>query len=140
MGYELIGSREVRKKSGKHFRNELYTFYEGTAVNVTFSSDGQISMELGGLAREDRIPSEEESKMLTEDMESFCSEFSEFEKRMLTKGIVVGNRIALSPPTADYAAIINVNDYDIDSSVQVSEMKATEKQRKQTKRKEMKIE
>ena len=140
MGYELIGSREVRKKSGKHFRNELYTFNEGTAVNVTFSSDGQISMELGGLAREDRIPSEEESKMLTEDMESFCSEFSEFEKRMLTKGIVVGNRIALSPPTADYVAIINVNDYDIDSSVQVSEMKATEKQRKQTKRKEMKIE
>lgn len=140
MGYELIGSREVRKKSGKHFRNELYTFNEGTAVNVTFSSDGQISMELGGLAREDRIPSEEESKMLIKDMESFCSEFSEFEKRMLAKGIVVGNRIALSPPTADYAAIINVNDYDIDSSVQVSEMTTNEKQRKQTKRKEMRIE
>ena len=140
MGYELIGSREVRKKSGKHFRNELYTFNEGTAVNVTFSSDGQISMELGGLAREDRIPTEEESKMLTKDMESFCSEFSEFENRMLAKGIVVGNRIALSPPTADYAAIINVNDYDIDSSVQVSEMTTNEKQRKQTKRKEMRFE
>lgn len=140
MGYELIGSREVRKKSGKQFRNELYTFNEGTAVNVTYSSDGQISMELGGLAREDRIPSQEESKMLVKDMESFCSEFSEFEKRMLAKGIVVGNRIALSLPTADYAAIINLSDYDIDDSVQVSEMKAAEKQRKQTKRKEMKIE
>ena len=58
---------------------------------------------------------------------------------MLAKGIVVGNRIALSPPTADYAAIINVNDYDIDSSVQVSEMTTSEKQRKQTKKKEMKI-
>jgi len=26
MGYDLIGLREVRKKSGKRFRNELFTF------------------------------------------------------------------------------------------------------------------
>ena len=50
------------------------------------------------------------------------------------------NRLPHLRPTADYAAIINVNDYDIDSSVQVSEMTTNEKQRKQTKRKEMRIE
>lgn len=70
-------------------------------------------------------------------MENFCGEFAEFERRMLAKGIVVGNRIALSPPTAEYAAIINVNDYDVAESTQVSVMNATEKRRKQTEKKVM---
>ena len=130
MGYDLIGTREVRKKSGKRFRNELFTFNEGTAVNVTFSSDGQISMELGGLAREDRIPTAEESEILTRDMESFCGEFAKFEQKLRERGIIVGNRIALSPPSAEYAAIINVNDYDVSESIQISEMNAKEKRRK----------
>ena len=137
MGYDLIGSRDVRKKSGKQFRNELFTFNEGTAVNVTFSPDGQISMVLGGLAREDRIPTSEETEILTRDMETFCGEFAEFERRMLAKGIVVGSRIALSPPTAEYAAIINVNDYDVAESTQISVMNATEKRRKQAEKKAM---
>ena len=137
MGYDLIGSREVRKKSGKRFRNELFTFNEGTAVNVTFSPDGQISMELGGLSREDRIPTADETEILTRDMESFCGEFAEFERRMLAKGIVVGSRIALSPPSAEYAAIINVNDYDVAESTQISVMNATEKRRKQAEKKVM---
>ena len=50
---------------------------------------------------------------------------------------MVGNRIALSPPTAEYAAIINVNDYDVAESTQVSVMNATEKRRKQTEKKVM---
>ncbi len=137
MGYELIGSRTVRKKSGKQFRSELYTFNEGTAVNVTYSSDGQISMELGGLAREDRIPTEEETQVLTQDMESFCGEFAEFERRMRERGIIVGKRIVLSPPTAEYAAIINVTDYDVAESTQITEMNAKEKRRKQKEKKVM---
>lgn len=130
MGYDLIGSREVRKRSGKRFRNELFSFNEGTAVNVTFSPDGQISMELGGLAREDRIPSSEETEVLTRDMETFCGEFAEFERRLRAKGIIVGDRVALSPPTAEYAAIINVNDYDIAENTQISVMNAREKRRR----------
>lgn len=132
MGYDLIGTREVRKRSGKQFRNELYTFGEGTAVNVTFSSDGQISMELGGLAREDRIPTAEETQRLTKDMEAFCEEFAEFEQRLRQKGIVVGDRIALSPPTAEYAAIINVNDYDVSAGTQITEMSTQSRRRQAT--------
>ena len=137
MGYDLIGSREVLKKSGKRFRNELFTLNEGTAVNVTFSSDGQIMMELGGLAREDRIPTSDETEALIRDMENFCGEFAEFERRMLAMGIVVRRRIVLSPPAAEYAAIINVNDYDIAESTQVSVMNAAEKHRKQTQKRTM---
>lgn len=137
MGYDLIGSREVRKRSGKRFRNELFTFREGTAVNVTFSPNGQISMEMGGIAREDRIPTDEETEVLTHDMEKFCSEFAEFEKRLRAKGIVVGDRIALAPPTAEYATIINIDDYDVSESKQISEMNAMDKRHKATEKKVM---
>ena len=47
MNYSVIGSRQVKKRNGRQFRNVLYRFDEGTAVNVTYSSDGQITMELG---------------------------------------------------------------------------------------------
>ena len=130
MGYDLIGRRQVRKRSGRQFRNELYQFGEGTAVNITYSPEGQISMELGGIAREDRIPTDEETTILTQDMETFCGEFSEFEKRMRAKGVIVGNRVALMPPTAEYVAIINVSDYEIEAGRQITEMKAAEKRRK----------
>lgn len=132
MGYDLIGRRQVRKKSGKQFKNELYQFGEGTVVNITYSPEGQISMELGGIAREDRIPTAEETDVLTRDMESFCGEFAEFERRMKEKGVIVGNRIALMPPTADYAAIINVSDYEMESGKQVTEMNMARKRKKGT--------
>lgn len=138
MGYDLIGSREVvKKKTGKRFRNELFTFNEGTAVNVTYSSEGQISMELGGIAREDRIPSQEETEILTQDMQTFCGEFAEFERRLKDKGVVINRRIALSPPSAEYAAIINVSDYDVSEGTQITEMKSAARKKKATEKKVM---
>lgn len=138
MGYDLIGSREVvKKKTGKRFRNELFTFNEGTAVNVTYSSDGQISMELGGIAREDRIPGPEETEMLTQDMQTFCGEFAEFERRLKTKGVVINRRIALSPPSAEYATIINVSDYNVSEDTQITEMKSVDRKKKAAEKKVM---
>lgn len=139
MGYEFLGSREVKKKSGKRFRNELFSFDEGTAVNVTFSSDGQIAMELGGIAHEDRLPNDDETRELTEDMETFCGEFAEIERKLREKGVVVGSRIAMSPPSAEYAAIINVDDYELETNKQIVEM-ATRKKKKRTAAKNMRRE
>ena len=68
MGYKLVGNRSVTKKSGRHFRNELYSFSEGTAVNVTYSDNGNITMELGGVDTKDRMPDTLETERLTEDM------------------------------------------------------------------------
>jgi len=113
MGYEVLGHREVKKRSGNHFRNELYAFSEGTAVNVTFAFDGKISMELGGVDNVDRLPTEDEANRLCEDMEHFCRDFEDIEKRLSQKGIVVGNRVAMLPPAEEYAQIINAEEYDL---------------------------
>lgn len=118
MGYELVGERNVQKRSGKRFRNGLYLFEEGTAVNVTFSDNGQISMELGALDTIDRMPTETEASELTSDMEAFCADYEELERRLSQKGISV-NRLTLLPPTGEYAQVINTSDYELVKPVEV---------------------
>lgn len=116
MGYKLVGNRSVTKKSGRHFRNELYSFSEGTAVNVTYSDNGNITMELGGVDTKDRMPDTLETERLTEDMRSFCGQYREFERRLAEKG-VVSNHISLLPPEPVYAQVINVSDYDMTDNI-----------------------
>ena len=93
--------------------NELYTYGEGTAVNVTYSSDGKIAMELGGIDATDRLPNDHETSVLCESMEQFCDDFKEIEKRLLAKGVVLASRISMLPPSAEYAQIINTTDYNM---------------------------
>lgn len=138
MGYNVVGSREVVKKSGRKFRNELYHFSEGSVVNVTYAANGQISMELGGVDTCDREPSEEESSVLCDEMVEFCDEFPEIERRLKEKGVVLMNRISMLPPAEEYAQIINVSDFNMTEQVDVLEA-ASKKQtetRKQVLRKE----
>ena len=138
MGYNVVGSREVVKKSGRKFRNELYHFSEGSVVNVTYAANGQISMELGGVDTCDREPSEEESSLLCDEMVEFCDEFPEIERRLKEKGVVLMNRISMLPPAEEYAQIINVSDFNMTEKVDVLET-ASKKQtetRKQVLRKE----
>ena len=118
MGYDLIGSREVTKKSGKRFRDELYTFSEGTAVNIRYDNQGKIAMELGGIDKTDRLPSSSEASRLEDEMVAFCDKFTEFEKRLAAKGIICKNRVRHLPPKAEYAQIINSSDYDMKTEVE----------------------
>lgn len=138
MGYIVLGSREVTKKNGKHFRNELYTYAEGTAVNVTYSSDGRIAMELGGIDAADRLPSDCETAVLCESMERFCDDFKEIEKRLLRKGVILADRISMLPPSAEYAQIINTSDYEMKSEAE--KLKTKKQRRAATKQKTIKKE
>ncbi|WP_279000059.1 hypothetical protein [[Clostridium] scindens] len=126
MGYKTIGEREIIKKDGRRFHNELYLFDEGTAVNVTYSSNGQITMELGGLDQTDRIPSDDECRSLAEDMVSFCDDYFEIEKKLKKSGVVT-QRISVLPPEAQFAQIINTSDYIMTENVENYESKHTKK-------------
>lgn len=122
MGYDIIGNRSVAKKSGKKFRNELYSYGDGTAVNVTYDSEGQIAMELGGLDRTDRLPTLDETNILCKEMESFCLDFKELEERIKAKGVVLKSRISMAPPSGEYAAIINISDYNVPADDNIEEI------------------
>ena len=125
MGYKLIGNNEVTKKSGKHFKKELYLFEEGTAVNVTTSSTGQITMELGLLDTQDRMPDVEETDTLCRQMRTFCGSYADIEKKLAERGIVA-KHLSLLPPEAQFAQVINVEDYNMnDDETYVKEKKKT---------------
>jgi len=116
MGYELVGDRIVSKKSGKRIHHELYSLGNGTAVDVTFSENGQITMELGGVDETDRQPDSDESTQLVEDMKNFCGDYDALAKRLAEKGITT-KRLSIMPPTIEHAQIINSNDYKMKKSV-----------------------
>lgn len=138
MGYYVVGSREVTKKSGRKFRNELYHFTEGSVVNITYAANGQISMELGGVDTCDREPSEAECVALCDEMTEFCGDFQEIEKRLKEKGVVLANRISMLPPVEEYAQIINISDYEMTEEVEAFEVvsKKQGESKKQALRKE----
>ena len=113
MGYDICGKRAVTKKDGKHFVNELYQFGPETAVNVTYSDDGKVALELGKMDDCDRLPSQIECRSMAEQMEVFCDRFGEIEERLSKKGVILGNRLLLAPPSQEYAQIINASEYQI---------------------------
>lgn len=138
IGYHVVGSREVVKKSGRKFRNELYHFSEGAVVNITYAANGQISMELGGVDTCDREPSEAECVALCDEMSEFCGDFQEIEKCLKEKGVVLANRISMLPPVKEYAQIINISDYEMTKEVDAFETvsKRQSENKKQALRKE----
>ena len=138
MGYHVVGSREVTKKSGRKFRNELYHFSEGAVVNITYATNGQISMEIGGVDTCDREPSEAECIALCDEMSEFCGDFQEIEKRLKEKGVILANRISMLPPVEEYAQIINISEYEMTEEVDAFKVvsKKQNESKKQALRKE----
>lgn len=120
MGYEVIGHRNVRKKSGKEFHSKLLTYEDGTVINVTESSNGQITMEIGGTDEKDRLPEANERVALRKTMESFCRDFHEIEERLSARGVILNTRLSMAPPEEAYAQIINLNDYELVEDYQTS--------------------
>ncbi len=112
MGYDVLGNREVRKRNGRHFRNELYRCSTDTAISVTYADDGQIAVELGKTDDEDRLPTPAEGAVLVQQMNAFCRDFKEIEARLAARGVCLDKRLALTPPSTAYAQIINLRDYE----------------------------
>lgn len=112
MGYNLLGGRE-RNKRGKLIRHKLYAFQNGTGIDVTYSDNGQIAMELGGLDTKDRLPDAAEEEELCEHMQAFCSSFDKIEQELKRRGVVLNERISHMPPEKEYAQIIDTEDYNL---------------------------
>ena len=110
MGYPLVGERDLTRKNGKKYHNGLYQYKDGTAISVMQCSDGQLTMEIGGLDLMDRLPSEAEAGQMVGEMHSFCEAYEKIEQALAEKG-VESRRVSLCPPDAQYAQIINMKDY-----------------------------
>lgn len=113
MGYTVWGNRSGHKRNGQHYINDLFRFSEETAISITCSSNGQVALELGKVDQCDRLPSPVESVSLEKQMDLFCTQFKEVERRLAARGVVLGSRLMMAPPSAEFAQIININDYTV---------------------------
>ena len=135
MGYDMVASRDVTKKNGKQYHDELYIYGEGTAISVVHSSDGQLTMEIGGLDYGDRAPTEEEAKNMSAQMQTFCVDYATIAEELKKRGLDV-RTVTMLPPDAQYATIINLEDYEVTGSVKtIQEVDKEEEQATKTDKK-----
>lgn len=127
MGYAVLGKRQAARRSGQKVRHELYRYGEDTAIDVTYEENGQIALELGKLDQQDRLPSAEECQYLENQMTAFCGDFQALEARLQEKGIFLGKRVLLAPPSADFAQVINQSEYTAAAPTQLAEKRQQKK-------------
>lgn len=132
MGYAVLGNRKTARRSGQKVRHELYQYGEDTAIDVTYGENGQIALELGKLDQQDRLPSAEECQYLENQMTAFCGDFKDLEARLQEKGIFLGKRVLLAPPSADFAQVINQSEYTAVAPGQLAEKRQQKKKQYDT--------
>lgn len=113
MGYNLLGQKANSISKDVYYTNRLYSYENGNVASVTFSSSGQISIEIGSVDNVSRQPSKQEAIKQVKSMEKLCEDLPEIEERLAERGILLKQRIAMQPACEEVAQIFNGKDYNI---------------------------
>ena len=113
LGLAVFAHRNVSKGAGAFYRNMLFQHSDQSAVNVTFSSDGRISMEVCGICEDGEEPSDASKEALVTNIEDFCKLYPEIEDMLGKKGVLpAGERVTL-PPAPMHAVFCARDDFMI---------------------------
>ena len=113
MGYNLLGQKANSINNDVFYTNRLYSYENGNVASVTFSSSGQISIEIGSVDNVDRQPSKQEAIKQVKSMERLCEDLPLIEEKLAERGIILKQRIAMQPAVEEVAQIFNGKDYNI---------------------------
>ena len=113
MGYNLLGQKANSISKDVYYTNRLYSYENGNVASVTFSSSGQISIEIGSVDNVDRQPSKQEAIKQVKSMERLCEDLPLIEEKLAERGIILKQRIAMQPAVEEVAQIFNGKDYNI---------------------------
>ena len=133
MGYEVLGTKDVTKKSGGKVHNTVFSYGEGSGIHVLVNGE-RITMEVVGLEDEDRNVSKEEAEYLEEEQVHFCDSFKGIEKALAKRGIPLEGNVKRTPPSKEYATILNMDGYTM--TEHKSKTKSLSKVDKKAKRKQ----
>ena len=129
LGYSLCASSE-RMKKARVVHHQLYSMHDDTYLDVHFSDDGQISMQIGKGENTDRIPTDEEAAEQAAKMINFCGDYERLETMLEAKGIK-STRVIMIPPSANCAEIINISDFGLTISEPQEKKKTRDEKAKQ---------
>ncbi len=111
MGYEIIGSDTIRKRSGATVNSTLFRLDNNTAINLTCTSNGQYTFETVGISNDDHSPSESEIRHIYDVMCATCPmAFTEFMDRLSQKDILL-TEVNKRPPDIDQCRVKNISSY-----------------------------
>ena len=113
MGYNLLGQKSKVLNKNNFYCSRVYSYENGNVANVVFSSDGQISIEIGMLDNVDREPSNTEINKQIKSMHKLCEDLPIIEEKLKAKGVLLKERIAMQPVDEAFAQIINGNEYNV---------------------------
>ena len=113
LGYPVLATKYLSGEDGENCKKLLVQYADDKAVDVTITDNGQITMEIGIMDNEDRVPTPDEAAGLCSDMQQFCNDYRIIEQKLEEKGLIFSDRNFL-PPTAAYAEIINVSEYGLE--------------------------
>lgn len=133
MGYQVLGTKDIAKKSGDKVHNTVFSYGEGSGIHVVDNGE-RITMEIVGLDDADRDISQEEKEYLEEEQVHFCDSFHEIEEELERRGVVLKQRVRMMPPSQEYAAIMNMDNYTM--TEHKSKAKSLSKVDKKAKRKQ----
>lgn len=133
MGYQVLGTKDIAKKSGDKVHNTVFSYGEGSGIHVVDNGE-RITMEIVGLDDADRDISQEEKEYLEEEQVHFCDSFYEIEKELEKRGVVLKQRVRMLPPSQEYAAIMSMDSYTM--TEHKSKAKSLSKVDKKAKRKQ----
>lgn len=111
MGYEILASKDITKKSGKQIKKSIFKYGEGSGIQV-IDDNGSITMEVVGFNRgNDRLASDEETDFLLDEQKDFCNSFAIMEEKLKKKGV---NRVPIMhmQPAKEHAKLINLDNYN----------------------------
>ncbi|MCM1261545.1 MAG: hypothetical protein NC313_02400 [Butyrivibrio sp.] len=133
MGYQVLGTKDIAKKSGDKVHNTVFSYGEGSGIHVVDNGE-RITMEIVGLDDADRDISQEEKEYLEEEQVHFCDSFHEIEEELEKRGVVLKQRVRMLPPSQEYAVIMSMDSYTM--TEHKSKTKSLSKVDKKAKRKQ----
>lgn len=112
MGYNLLGQKTKSLSSSAFYCNRIYSYDNGNVASVLFSSDGQISIEIGKLSNNNILTSKDVSSQV-KSMEHLCEDLPIIEEKLKQRGISLDKRVLMQPVDPCFAQTIKASDYNI---------------------------
>lgn len=117
-GFQLVGFREKTLENGTSFIEDLYLYRSGVAVSVLYRWDKKIILVLGGISKENREPTVEESRGIREYMFAFQENIAYIKNKMLRKGIIFDDDLFHTFSMED-AVLLNQNEFQCPTELEV---------------------
>lgn len=112
MGYQVLATKDIKKKSGGKVQNTVFSYGEGSGIHV-MDSGSRITMEIVGLDDGNGSITEEDKEYLEDEQVHFCESFHEIEKELTKRGVVLNQRIRMLPPSKEYSTIMDMEGYTV---------------------------